>query len=379
MKPQKKTQRRTGRVLLLVIASLLGLCLLSAAGLYFVNQGLPTRSAQVETLPSEAVIQLEEALHLQSALGNSVWPGFGSAHVPLISWNEQYSFLCVYGIQPPAGWEAVKLEVAGQPCFRQPSTDPQNFAVPVGEEWAGSMSTREYMLIEIPRQLGEMIAGPLAKVFPYFILTRPLSATERYIGMVTHESFHAFQAQAARARFDDAEDAYASSDAYWQDYDPLMHDAWKAEVDALYKAVTSTSDEQSREYARQFLQLRQERRTQYLPDEELVRYEQRYEWLEGMAKYAELEIQRQAHETPNYEQTGAILYDVNFQSYGNAESLWKSELKQMRTQATRVGDTRMYYTGFAQAVLLDRFQPGWKARMFDQGVWVEDLLAQAVE
>jgi hypothetical protein len=38
----------------------------------------------------------------------------------------------------------------------------------------------------------------------------------------------------------------------------------------------------------------------------------------------------------------------------------------------------LYYTGMAQALLLDRLSPGWKDRAFEQGVWVEDLLRQAV-
>jgi hypothetical protein len=43
------------------------------------------------------------------------------------------------------------------------------------------------------------------------------------------------------------------------------------------------------------------------------------------------------------------------------------------------GDGRFYYSGFAQAVLLDRLAPGWKAQLFDEGAWLEELLAQAVE
>ena len=41
-------------------------------------------------------------------------------------------------------------------------------------------------------------------------------------------------------------------------------------------------------------------------------------------------------------------------------------------------DGRFYYTGMAQAVLLDRLLPGWKEIAFDDGVFLEDLLATAV-
>jgi hypothetical protein len=43
------------------------------------------------------------------------------------------------------------------------------------------------------------------------------------------------------------------------------------------------------------------------------------------------------------------------------------------------GDGRFYYSGMAQAFLLDQLMPGWKARAFDEGVWLDDLLAEAVQ
>jgi hypothetical protein len=33
----------------------------------------------------------------------------------------------------------------------------------------------------------------------------------------------------------------------------------------------------------------------------------------------------------------------------------------------------------AQAVLLDRLAPGWKAQAWSQDVWLEDLLAQSIQ
>jgi hypothetical protein len=39
---------------------------------------------------------------------------------------------------------------------------------------------------------------------------------------------------------------------------------------------------------------------------------------------------------------------------------------------------RFYYSGFRQAVLLDRLMPGWKVRMWSEGIWLEDLLREAV-
>ncbi|UCG23997.1 MAG: hypothetical protein JSW55_18005 [Chloroflexota bacterium] len=51
----------------------------------------------------------------------------------------------------------------------------------------------------------------------------------------------------------------------------------------------------------------------------------------------------------------------------------------MKRQAGQEGDVRFYYTGMAQASLLDRLSPGWKELGMNDGVWLEDLLRSAVE
>ena len=43
------------------------------------------------------------------------------------------------------------------------------------------------------------------------------------------------------------------------------------------------------------------------------------------------------------------------------------------------GDTRFYYSGLAQAAILDRLAPGWRTRILTEDVWLEDLLKEAVQ
>jgi hypothetical protein len=37
------------------------------------------------------------------------------------------------------------------------------------------------------------------------------------------------------------------------------------------------------------------------------------------------------------------------------------------------GDGRFYYTGMAQAFLLDRLMPSWKLQAFEENIWLNDL------
>lgn len=46
--------------------------------------------------------------------------------------------------------------------------------------------------------------------------------------------------------------------------------------------------------------------------------------------------------------------------------------------ADDVGDGRFYYSGMAQAALLDRLLPDWKEQALTDGVFLEDLLETAV-
>jgi len=359
-------------ILLWILLAPLLMCLAGGLVSYLINRGLPTQSAQVEVLSPVAESHVREGLHLMAETGDSIWPGFGSAGIPLMAYNERYSFLCGTA-QAPSGWERAE----GQLCFRGTYPNPQAFTHQVGERWFGSMTTQEYMGIRMREEISEQLPGPLAAVFPYGLIT-PTLGTERYIGALVHESFHAFQAETARARFDDAERAYPAGDAYWAN-DSSAREQWKREAQALYDALNAQDEAEMRTYAAEFLSIRAERRSQTLASENLVLYEKRYEWLEGMAKYMELNTLLAAAHTPNYVPDPALAADKNFHNYSQIDALWKSELNQMKRQAGLEGDTRFYYTGMAQGELLDRLMPDWKSRLFAEGAWLEDLLAESLQ
>ena len=73
----------------------------------------------------------------------------------------------------------------------------------------------------------------------------------------------------------------------------------------------------------------------------------------------------------------AMADDPDFKGYATFERRWSQEIGQMARQATREGEPRFYYTGMAQAMLLDRLLPGWKDRILSEDVWLETLLAEA--
>ncbi|MFO7743745.1 MAG: hypothetical protein R6X31_15710, partial [Anaerolineae bacterium] len=340
-----------------------------------------------------------EMFHLRRALGSQVWPGWGEAEIPVIVHNEAYVFLVGYpeGETPPDGWvrvprdeqrggpwEAVPGDTfQGQPYYRQQlvgtEETPENFTVRVGESWAVTLWTREYARVSFFSEFPGEVPPLLRPVVPYRLVWRfLLGATETYVGALAHEAFHAYQGMEAPERLYAAEFAGPLESGYpW--HDDEAESAWQAELDALHGAVKASSDAEAADLAGEFLVRREERRRAHALSGEMVDFERQREWLEGLAKYAELSIQLEAALDEDYSPVPEIHDDPHFNGYGSRERFWRQQVDEITRMTGRSGEVRFYYSGFAQGVLLDRLMPDWKSRVWDEDVWLETLLAEAVE
>jgi len=380
-----------------IVGGLILLPLLAVAAAAASNLGLPDHSRVVERLSEVEKARLAELFHLRAALGDAVWPGWGEAEIPVIVHNEAYAFLVGYPGTPPDGWTMVPRNerrggpwqvvpddvFQGQPYYRQPLADrkktPENFSVLVGDRWVATMQTYEYSKVAFYAGFREELPSLLRPIVPVRLLWMLLMGeTETYIGGLAHEAFHAYQGTVAPDRLAAAEFAAPLEGQYpWEN--EAAEQAWQAELDALYAAVTAASDDEAAQYARQFLALRAERRASSALPANLADYERQREWLEGLAKYAELVLQREAGRSADYAPLPAIEGDPDFHAYRTRERFWSQQLGEVRRMTNRSGEVRFYYSGMAQAVLLDRFAPGWKEQAWSEGIWLEDLLAEAVQ
>ena len=385
--------RKIGRILLFG----LGIFILLGAVSALSNLGLPEQSRRPETLSDFQKAYLAEQFHLRRTLGNKIWPGWGEAEIPVIVYNGSYAFLVGHDGQPAPGWNMVPDHEArggawqevpedvffGEPYYRQPIPDqgetPENFTVLVGDRWTASMMTREYARIKMISDLQSDLPPVVRTVVPYRLVWRlVMGASETYIGGLAHESFHAYQGITLPEKLNAAERAYQ-----WESVYPLEQDAfgeaWEKELDLLRKAVMASSLEESRDLAEQFLAVREERRQQAGLTYGALTYERTREWLEGMAKYSELSLQRRAGADSEYRPLAALEEDPDFSDYRSRERYWKGQVNELQRMAGRDGDIRFYYSGFAQGVLLDRFLPGWKEKLWSEDVWLEELLARSLE
>lgn len=387
----KKALKIILTILLSLAALCIGLMLVSAVS----NIGLPQTSSHPEMLSETERIRLDEYFHLRRAAGNAVWPGWGDAELPAITYNEGYAFLLGYPEQPPAGWIKVPAgiqhghtwqELAGETFEGQtihyqplsPDIYPENFAVRVGEQWVSSLQTREWMEIQLAQTVRSDLPGFLRPVFPYrLFIGLLLGGDDKYISLTAHESFHAWQGHAAPQKFAAAETAARLDENYpWEN--EVLSQNWKAELQHLSDMLRNENPAALSDQVRRFLDLRAARRQSADLSLELIAYEQQREWLEGLARYAELEIWRQGS-MPGYEPLASTAALPNFDRYQGFETRWKQELDQMPRMYNDNSDGRFYYSGMAQACLLDLLMPDWKQRAFEEGIWLETLLAEAVK
>ena len=73
---------------------------------------------------------------------------------------------------------------------------------------------------------------------------------------------------------------------------PDLDKQYAAEGQALVKALQATDEQTAREAAAEFLKLRQARRA--AQDKQIAAYEQTTEWIEGLARYAEVALMLRA-------------------------------------------------------------------------------------
>jgi hypothetical protein len=356
------------------------------------NLGLPQHSTIIDKLSDLDKARLSEVRHLRASLGDSTWPGWSEADIPMIVYNEKYAFLLGYP-NPPPGWMKVpSLEARGdpwevvpgdsfdsQPYYRtsitDPSKTPQSFIVKVGDKWVATFMTREYSQVAFFRDFRQELPPFLSKLVPVRLIWAFLMGnTDSYIAAMEHEAFHAFEANQATDRLNASEEMYSVMDGYPFD---AMAKPWKQEMDVLLRASQAPTDTEARDLARQFIQLRVARRTALTSDQ--VQLERLREWEEGLAKYAELEISRQAEADQSYHPVDAMSHDNGFKHYAGQQQFWSQQLKEAGKTQGRSGDSRFYYSGNALAVVLDRLMPTWKLRAIPGGDNLDDLLRDAVK
>ena len=370
-------------LILKIVGGFLLLLTILLAGTAIYNQTLPNASSEVEQLSEQELARIQEINHLRNTLGDNVWPGWSSLDIPILLYNEEYAFLT--GLREPSpGWVRVPYgiagggtweQVSGETYYRQTLPDngntPQAFIVRIGDTYAASMTTKEWTGIHLAEIIQDELPGFLAPVFPYFIFTSRFNS-DWFVSAVLHESFHVLQARFAYKRLKQAEQATTFEEEYpWGDDD--FRSQWLKEREKLAEALVTEDSLRRQELVQQWTSLRKERR-EVLTDE-LIRYEQQREWLEGLAKYAELSIWAKAAGSPSYKPVASMKSVPDFNAYREYGDQRKQEISQLKSDM-QFSESMFYYTGWAQAELLDQLRTNWKKEVMNTEVFLDELLTR---
>jgi hypothetical protein len=366
---------RIQKILLSALVSTVITIVLLALVAYITNRSIQINPETNDSLADVDKTRLSEALHLKAELGDAVWDGLGKMDYPVVLWHSGNSFL--FGAKAkPTGWEKVPNDLfQGEPYYRNPDFEPENFAILIGDQWIASMATKGETDLFLQGVFRDVIPDPLEPVFPFRLL---ILNTEFQISGVIHESFHVYQATLVPEKFSQANATYQKIGDYWK-IDKKMRSEWEKEVGILVDANSVTTNEKVVSLAKEYLTIRNQRRSDHGLTLEQINFEKQIEWLEGLAKYVELSIWETANNNDQYNPVSGIHLDPDFKEYQTFSRHWDMELNQAREQASIEGDVRFYYSGMLQARLLDRLLPDWKTQIMADDVYLEDLLATAID
>lgn len=349
-----------------------------------INLNLPTESPVIDHLSSVEQNRMMEVVHLKKTLGNEVWPGWGDHDSPILIYNEEYAFLLGMD-EPSPGWIRVPYktpegrdweQVPGDFTYhRQPLPEtgetPQAFIVEIGNQFAASMTTKDWTQISLMKLIKNDLPNFLKPIMPYSLFINKFNSDWHVTGIL-HESFHAYQASEAYERVKSAENVTAFHHSYpWNNLE--FREMWLHERQLLAKAMMEKNTKELRPLVREWLSIRKERRA--FLDTKLINYEKQREWLEGLAKYAELQSWLLAANSPAYSPLSEMENDPDFNFYRDAKNQRNQEIRQLQSDL-QFSETIFYYSGWAQAVILDRLYPEWKSKAFEPGVYLDELLEE---
>lgn len=303
---------------------------------------------------------------------NPVWPGWNAADTPLLLYLPGRQELLVNHPDPPEGLREYQgpLSFPGaRMMVRNGETligfDGQNTAMDVN-------GVRTLVVADPLSNLRQRVAGLIEDPRAAGVKTRALDfenlLQDPYdqLGLVVHEAFHVYQNRAAPDR-----GANEMLLLYYPVLSVENNISFGLEASALAAAIDAPGEDALREAALRWLAVRLDRRRK-LPAR-AVQYEDGTEFNEGLAKYTEYRL----FQTLEGRSPGAGLVGTQgFAGYRDLSRQRRNLVRQMvlnlRGEVSINNDPfgtaplrfRLYYSGMAIGLLLDRISPSWKRDLF---------------
>jgi len=307
--------------------------------------------------------RMAEVERLLEAYAPAVWPGW-SAQALLVR-HGPVEYLVAHP-SPPEGFARLDgVEAGGYPVYvlhGHLTPAPIATSWPVGDAWAVAIPVLDEFQSAIDAALG-----------PGVVTLDDGS----YVRALVHETFHAFQMNTYGGpgrlpRADESVDERAVLAAL--ERVPTLDERQRQQGRTLAGALTAPAgpegDAEAVAAARAFLALREAWRDEAPAGTRAL--ERQVEWVEGLARYADVTLMRRAARD-------GFPPGPGLPPMPTADAVWTEFLGQLRDPASIPGGLRdrLYVLGAAQGFALDRLAPGWRERALPGGETAEDLLAEA--
>ncbi len=329
--------------------------------------------AQIEGMSRQQLVVLREAFQLVNTVGNEVWPGWAriSMTVVIIEGDYEYMVNSPSDWDPAGSFELTEQRFIGQPIYRRDRTLPHALraAFPVAgipaavvgawspaeespNEWALTLVHEWFHVLQMTRgdaaKVGDLRLGE--GVYPSLVLDYPFAYGDRAIGHAIH--------------------LLGSS----------LYDFWNRSR-SLPRAIQRTFVAETSWAALQNF----ETIVSLKYGNDVFNYFRYQTWKEGVARYTQVHVSLLA---ADFEDKGRFYQQPGFAALQGSMSyarLWEEVTHTnywlMRTPSGDLGGdpTSFYGIGHGMAELLDAVNPTWKERYFDRGVWLTDLIAEAMD
>lgn len=347
----------------LFLASFPSQIVIVMSALLLATSGLSASERQPKLSKDDAIV-ISESYRLWQQFGEELWPGWTKIEMPMVYITESTEFAIGFPNQP-SSFEKTEMRLQDKAVyFRARQLNP-NLAASFPVEGVPSV------VIGTPKALN---ASPTQ-----WTLT------------AAHEMFHVLQMnRGSFQKVTTLKIVEEAGDGSWQlnfpfpykdsDVMRLMHlegyplylAVEQSETDAKVRYNAGTSRDAT-EVLKSFLAAK-------TGDDRAYHYALFQEWKEGVARYTEFRLAELAASS-DYRASAAVRAMSDYQPY---ETIWKERYQNqvnLFKHAGRVARSRteFYNVGLAKGLVLDQLDPDWKDSYFKPEVWLDGLLAEAID
>jgi|WetSurMetagenome_2_1015567.scaffolds.fasta_scaffold68443_1 hypothetical protein len=332
------------------------------------------------------LVSLKECRNIAVSLGKELYPGWDFQKTPILFYRPNVQELLINFPHKPEGFsEYAGFDPLGNETvyFRNDSTifaiDDQNTSTEIDSipvlVVADPFSSMRNRLQDVLTQRTKEFAADWLKSWSFI----PSPYDE--LTLILHEAFHVYQSTMAPDK--NANEMVVSR---YPLLDPVNNALHVLEGNILKDALLSAERSARQEKIKEFVAVRSFR--QSLLDSSCVEYENLNEYAEGTAKYVEYKFLKTGE---SVEPIREMYYRNGFNGYrGVLPGEFRNRMNNM-VNVVAVNDDRfgnkfgsgplrfkLYELGACQALLLDEVMPEWKERIFQDGVYLGDMLKQSV-